>query len=195
MTDPLSGRDGTQPVTDGVDALAPPRAARDGEAFGADAVPRDALPAFPSLPVAADHAAVARWMDADAVEARRASGPGRPWIDGETVDAGGTSPGVVREAGPARLLPREVAPHPAPAPRRPVAERAPERPPRPRVEEDEDDDEPVWLRERREEHEFRSQFGEWRAAPAAPMRSAALSPTTVLVLLVLVAIVVLIALG
>ncbi|MDL5154478.1 hypothetical protein [Actinomycetospora termitidis] len=33
------------------------------------------------------------------------------------------------------------------------------------------DDEPAWRRERREEAEFRAQFGEWRAGAAGPARS------------------------
>jgi hypothetical protein len=109
------------------------------------------------------------WMDDDAARAAAATGP-----------------------------PRDV-PTPRPVPR-PTTRRADlERAwtvPDPRSEADapeESDDEPAWLRERREEAEFEAEFGSWRAGPvgmgALPPRRSPLARLPLLLLVIVVALV------
>jgi hypothetical protein len=126
---------------------------------------------LPPMPAGADpraHAAeVEYWMDDDAERAAAVTGP-----------------------------PRDV-PTPRPIPR-PTTRRADLQRayvvPEPRTDAHEHDDEPEWLRERREEAEFQAEFGNWRAGPAGPTghlppRRSPLARLPLLLLLVVVALV------
>ena len=99
--------------------------------------------------------------------------------------------GAPRDVPPPRPLPRP--------PRRRPALRSSDAVSLPSAKSDEGghEDEPPWLRARREEHEFAREFGEWRAGGMRPVRRSGVGAAVllrVLVLAVLLAVVVLILL-
>ena len=106
----------------------------------ADPTASRARPSDLRLPPVADDEAVAEWMDADRERGLQ------PWIP------------EAREVPPPRPVP----------PRRRHRTLPPETVEPAAVRGGPPEDEPSWRRERREEAEFRAEFGEWRAGAAAP---------------------------
>lgn len=148
----------------------------------------------------------------------------RSWIEAEIVDPRAVDPAAGTVAPARDVPPPRVIPRPTPAPDRggrmhgtppppashPEPGAWPRATPSPswsdprRAADASDDPEPEWLRRRREEHEFRAEFGEWREGPpsggptgtgGAPTRGGGLSATTLLILLAVVVIIVMMALG
>jgi hypothetical protein len=133
--------DGTGPHSD-------PLAGADGTAPPApETDPATGGAAHPSdlrLPAAMDPDGVAAWMDADRERSLQ------PWRPEPTEARDVPTPRPIPTQRPHRTLPPEVL---EPSPVAPGARAG----------------EPAWRQERREEAEFRAQFGEWRAdRPRAP---------------------------